>query len=141
MATAVSEVQITLSISPSLTFAFSSQQKYNFVEYLVMNVYQNKWMDDNLVTHKVQFVSIGVLLPRNYRQNMNTGLIPLNSIRFAVAQSMPNRNDPSAWFNPCYSGAQTGMFDAGTTVGMNVGTNASTWEELYLDSAAQASSI
>jgi hypothetical protein len=39
VATAVSEVQITISVSPFLTFAFSSAQKYNFVEYLVMNIH------------------------------------------------------------------------------------------------------
>jgi cysteine-rich repeat protein len=126
IATAASQVQITVSISPTLTFAFSSQQDASFLQYLIMVVYQNKWIDSNLVSHTMQFVSMSLVLPIGFLQNMATGLVPLNSIRFAIAQTMPDKSDPSLWFNPCYSADSTGMYDDG-----------STWEAQYLDSSAQ----
>jgi hypothetical protein len=123
-----SDVIITISVSPTLTFAFSSQQKYTFVQFLSMSVYQNRWMDSNFLIFNMQFVSIGVMLPVGLTQNMQTGLVPVNSIRFAIATTMPNRNDESAWINPCFSSSNTGMLDDDFGY---------PWDEMYKDAAAQ----
>ena len=56
---------------------------------------------------------MGFVLPANTRQNMETGLVPLTSVRFAIARSMPDRTNASLWTNPCYSGYGRGMYDAG----------------------------
>lgn len=123
-----SQVQLTINVSPSLTFAFTSQQKATFVQSISMAVYQNKWMDSLLTPHKMQSVRLGILFPNLYNlQNTKTGLIPLNSIRFAVAQTMPSKEDSGAWTNPCFSGQLSGMYDAGQP-----------WETMYKNSAAQS---
>jgi hypothetical protein len=126
LSTTASQVQITVSVSPMLTFAFSSQQKYTFVQYLTMAVYQNKWIDVNLVSHAMQFVSMAVVMPTGLLQNMQTGLVPLNSIRFAVAKFMPDKTQSELWTNPCYSGTASGMYDDGQL-----------WENMYKNAAAQ----
>ena len=55
---------------------------------------------------------MGFVLPQGTKQNMQTGLIPLTSVRVAVARSMPDRNNASLWTNPCYSGFGAGMLDS-----------------------------
>jgi cysteine-rich repeat protein len=145
ISTSASQVIITVSVSPTLTFAFSSQQTYTFVQYLTMSVYQNKWIDANLVSHKMQFVNMGVVLPTGLTQNMQTGLVPLSSIRFAVAITMPDKTDTASWTNPCYSGDATGMYDDGNGNGMyddELGDDiATTWESMYTSAAAQTCSF
>jgi hypothetical protein len=74
----------------------------------------------------MQFVTMGIVLPDGLLQNMQTGLVPLSSIRFAIATTMPSRNDPSLWSNPCYSGDSTGMYDVGQP-----------WEIMYKASTTQ----
>jgi cysteine-rich repeat protein len=122
----VSQVQLTVNISPYLTFAFSSQQKYSFLKYLTMAVYQNKWIDSFLVTRNMQFVTAAIVLPPELTQNMDTGLIPLTSVRYAIARQMPSKTDTSLWTNPCYSGTGDGMYDQGKK-----------WEDMYKSAAAQ----
>lgn len=57
-------------------------------------------------------LQMGFVLPANTRQNMETGLVPLTSVRFAIARSMPDRTNASLWTNPCYSGYGRGMYDS-----------------------------
>ena len=133
ISTTASQVTLTVSVSPTLTFAFSSQQQYTFVQYLTMAVYQNKYMDANFVTYNMQFVSMALVLPAGLLQNMQTGLVPLNSIRWAVAKTMPDRTDTVLWNNPCYSGDGSGMYDDGNDNG-----SGTTWEDMYKNSAAQS---
>lgn len=71
---------------------------------------QNKWLD-GLAERRMQFIQMGFVLPFNTRQNMETGLVPLTSVRFAIARSMPDRNNASQWTNPCYSGYGKGLLD------------------------------
>lgn len=86
---------------------------------------QNKWVD-SLVDRYMQFVMVGIVLPVGMQQNMNTGLIPLSGVRFAIATSLPAQDDAIAWVNPCYSSdGASGMMD--TAVG---------WKNLY-ESAAR----
>lgn len=56
-------------------------------------------------------LQMGFVIPENSRQNMDTGLVPLTSVRFAIAQSLPDRNNASLWTNPCYSSNDSGMYD------------------------------
>lgn len=56
---------------------------------------------------------MGFVLPANTRQNMETGLVPVTSVRFAIARSVPDRTNATLWTNPCYSGYGRGMYDAG----------------------------
>lgn len=72
---------------------------------------QNSWRS-GLVSMNLQHAKVGFVIPRGYSQNMRTGLIPLSSIRYAIATSLPDIQNTSLWSNPCYSSDGTsGMFD------------------------------
>ena len=111
MSISASQTQITLAISNSITFSFSTSQDYSLVKYITLLVMQNKWLD-GLIERKMQFIQMGFVIPVGIRQNMVTGLVPLTSVRFAIAKSMPDRTNASLWTNPCYSGYGRGLFDA-----------------------------
>jgi hypothetical protein len=81
-----SQTAITLAVSNSITFSFATSQDYTFVRYVTLSLMQNKWVD-SLVERKMQFVQMSLVVPQNMRQNMNTGLVPLKSIRFAICFS------------------------------------------------------
>jgi hypothetical protein len=110
MSVVASQTSVTLSVSNSITFSFASSQDNSVVKYLTLSVMQNKWVD-GLIERKMQFVQMGFVLPANSMQNMETGLVPLTSIRFAIAQGLPDRNNASMWTNPCFSSDSTGMYD------------------------------
>ena len=111
-----SQVQVQLSVSNSLTFSFSSAQDYTVLKYITMSLIQTKWIHD-FVEKKMQFVKVGFVLPTGLRQNMNTGLVPLTSIRFAVAKTTPNQLNASEWTNPCYSGDSSALYDTTNSYG------------------------
>jgi hypothetical protein len=50
----------------------------------------------------MQFVRMSMVLPDDVRQNMKTGLIPLNSVRFAVANTLPAQTDIMSWYVPLF---------------------------------------
>lgn len=102
MSTTVSQTKVTVVVTDSLTFSFSSKQDYTFLRYMTMSLYQNKWKPA-LTTHYMQFARVAIVLPTGMRQNMQTGLIPTTSIRFAISRSLPDQADQSKWVNPCYS--------------------------------------
>ncbi len=111
MSVSATQTQITLAISNSITFSFSSAQDYSLIKYITLSLMQNKWMN-GLVERHMQFVQMGFVIPAGIRQNMVTGLVPLTSVRFAIAKSMPDRNNASLWTNPCYSGYGKGLYDS-----------------------------
>lgn len=91
ISTIASQTQVTVMVTNSLTFSFASEQDYTFLKYITMGLHQNKWVDSLLVERRMQFVKVGVVLPTGMQQNMKTGLIPLASIRFAIAKTMPDQ--------------------------------------------------
>jgi hypothetical protein len=111
MSVVASQTSVTLAVSNAITFSFASSQDYSFIRYLTLSTMQNKWVD-GLIERKMQFVQMGFVLPANSMQNMESGLVPLTSIRFAIAQSLPDRNNASLWTNPCFSSDNSGMYDA-----------------------------
>jgi len=111
MSVSATQTQITLAISNSITFSFSSAQDYSLVKYITLFVMQNLWMD-GLIQRSMQFIQMGFVIPVGIRQNMITGLVPLTSVRFAIAKSMPDRTNSSLWTNPCYSGYGRGLYDS-----------------------------
>lgn len=127
LSTIASQTLVTVVVTDSLTFSFASEQDYTFIKYITMGLHQNKWVDSLLVERRMQYVRMGVVLPTGMTQNMQTGLIPLGSIRFAIASSLPDQMDASLWTNPCYSGDNTGMWDANQL-----------WRNLYSSAAAQS---
>jgi hypothetical protein len=62
----------------------------------------------------MQHARVGVLLPVGAQQNMRTGIVPLTSVRYAIASKAPAQGS-SAWINPCYSAEGTGMWDSEDT--------------------------
>jgi hypothetical protein len=126
ISTVASQTQITVVITNGLTFSFASQQDYTFIKYITMAVFQNKWVDSLLVERQMQFVRVSIVLPTGLLQNMNTGLIPLGSIRFSIGTSLPDQQDLSKWTNPCYSQDGLGMWDPSQP-----------WREMYASSADQ----
>ncbi len=111
LSVSAAQTQITLAICNSITFSFSSAQDYSLVKYITLFVMQNRWMDC-LIERSMQFIQMGFVIPVGIRQNMVTGLVPLTSVRFAIARTMPDRTNSSLWTNPCYSGYGRGLFDS-----------------------------
>lgn len=75
----------------------------------------------------MQFAKLNIVLPAGVTQNMQTGLIPLSSVRFAIAQTLPDQGDESQWTNPCLSSDGSGLYDL-----------QSPWRSLYAQAAAQS---
>ena len=115
-----SQVQVQLAVSNTLTFSFASAQDYSFLKYITVSLIQTKWIDENMVQKHLQLVRVGLVLPSGMLQNMNTGLVPLSSIRFAVAQSLPDRVNGSAWTNPCFSADSSGLYDTTNAYGYHL---------------------
>lgn len=110
MSTTTSQTQVTVIVTDGLTFSFAAEQDYTFVNYITMSLYQNKFVGSGIVRN-MQFVKVGVVLPNGIQQNMDSGLIPLSSIRFAVSTSLPDQGNDELWVNPCYSSKGTAMWD------------------------------
>jgi hypothetical protein len=107
-----SQVKIQFSTSNSLTFSFSSTQDTTILRYITIQIIQNKWMD-GIIERRMQMVKVDFVIPTGLRQNMDTGLVPLTSIRFAISQTMPSQLDQSQWINPCFSASgEGGMYDS-----------------------------
>lgn len=127
ISTTSTQVKVEMFVTDSLSFSFATQQDYTIIKYITLSVFQNKWVDSLLVTRKMQYAKVGVVLPVGMRQNMNTGLIPLGSVRFAIATSLPDVADEASWNNPCFSKTgTTGMWDPSQP-----------WRDLYSAAAAQ----
>ena len=129
ISTTVSQYLVNVVVANSLTISFATQQDYTFLQYVTVSLYQNSWMD-GVVARKLQFLRIGIVLPSGMSQNMDTGLVPLGSIRFAIATELPNQADQSLWTNPCYSENGIGMWDASQP-----------WRAMYESAAAQPCAI
>jgi hypothetical protein len=125
LATTASQTQITVIVTDGLTFSFAAEQDYTFVNYITLALYQNKWVG-TLIERNMQFVKVGVVLPTGIQQNMDSGLIPLSSIRFSIATKVPDQGNDSLWINPCYSSQNTGIWDISQP-----------WRQIYADAAAQ----
>jgi hypothetical protein len=106
-----SQTKIVVTSTNALTFSFTSEQEYTFVQYVSMSVIQNKWVENMLLVRRPQTVKVSIVLPDSVRQNMKTGLVPLTSIRFAIGQTIPPMQDTVSWINPCISSTLTGMWD------------------------------
>ena len=102
LSTTASQTQLEIVVTNTLTFSFATQQDYTFVKYITLSLYQNKWVD-GIMERLMQFAKVGIVLPTGLTQNMATGLVPLGSIRFAIATSLPPMSDQAQWVNPCYS--------------------------------------
>lgn len=111
-----SQIQVQLQVSNSLTFSFASSQDYTVLKYITLSLIQTKWVDD-LVERKLQLAKVGFVLPTGLQQNMNTGLVPLNSIRFAISKTAPSQLDAPAWTNPCFSGDSSALYDVDNALG------------------------
>ena len=104
LATIATQTTIHASMTDSVAFATTSEQDYTFLEYITLALFQTKFVPaDMLHVHHLQFVKVGFVFPETLRQNMQTGLVPLTSIRFAISKSLPDVSDLQAWTNPCYS--------------------------------------
>jgi hypothetical protein len=125
LSTTASQTQVTVVVTDGLTFSFAAEQGYTFVNYITMSLYQNKYVG-SLIVRYLQFVKVGVVLPAGIQQNMASGLIPLSSIRFAVATKVPDQGNDQLWVNPCYSSGDNAMWDI-----------TETWRSIYANGAAQ----
>lgn len=110
LATVASQVSIHVTATDAVMFATSSEQDYTFLEHITMSLYQTKYVDEFLNTHNMQFVKMAFVFPDTFEQNMDSGLIPLTDIRFAISEVVPDVLS-NAWVNPCYSDDNTGLYD------------------------------
>ena len=53
----VLQTAITLAISNSISFSYSSSQDYSLVKYVTLTVMQNRWLDD-MIQREMQFVQV-----------------------------------------------------------------------------------
>ena len=130
ISTSVSQTRIVLTITNNLMFSISTQQDFTFVKYVTVALQQNNYVDGPY-SRKMQTARVGIVLPKTMRQNMQTGLVPMNSIRYAISKSIPAITDTSKWNNPCYSTSGTSaMFD-----------EIFGWKAYYLNSGAQTCAL
>eukprot|EP00960_Hanusia_phi_P055919 763100-Hanusia_phi.AAC.10 len=109
--TTASQVEVTVTNSDGMTFVTTSAQDYTFIDYISLGVLQNKFIEGGVYSRNAQFVKVGFVLPRDLRQDMNLGLVPLTGMRFAIGTELPETGS-SAWINPCYgTDAAPGLFD------------------------------
>lgn len=111
LATVATQSRITVVATDTLTFATTSEQDYSFLQYITVGLFENKVITDAVVVHNVQFVKVSFVIPSTLSQNLRTGLVPLTSVRFALAASLPEQSDTAQWKNPCYSSNGAGLFD------------------------------
>ena len=131
LATVASQVEIHATATDAVLFATSSEQDYTFLDYITMALFQTKYIANLVNTHYMQFVRLGFVFPNVLTQNMNTGLVPLTSIRFAIGKSAPDVMASHLWTNPCYSESNTGLYDNATSI----------LREQYVNSAQQECSL
>eukprot|EP00961_Rhodomonas_salina_P105029 1414463-Rhodomonas_salina.1 len=115
IATVASQTKINVVSTDAVTFATLSSLDYSFIEYVTFSLYQTIFIEDLLVEHKMQYIKVGFVVPASMLQNMDTGLVPMTSVRFAVARDTPANLDDAAWVNPCYSTNGTGLYDNTTS--------------------------
>jgi cysteine-rich repeat protein len=119
ISTSASQKKLTVSVSPTLTFSFSSGAEYAFVEFLTVSIRETSyiaWTGAVATLHKMQYAMVGLVLPLELLQNMQTGIVPMGSIRFAFGVEMPDRSNTALWTNPCFSSDDTGMYDSTATI-------------------------
>lgn len=115
MATVASQSRINVVATDAVTFATTSKIDYTFVEYITLSLFQTAFVRDLLFEHKMQFIKVGFVILDNLRQNMDTGIVPLTSIRFALSPTTPAPLNDPVWVNPCYSANGSGLYDNATS--------------------------
>lgn len=108
IATVATQSKIHIVETDSLTFATSSSQDFSFIEYITITLFETKYIFDSFLEHRLQYVRVGIILPKDITQNMETGLVPLTGIRFAVDQNLPDFENMNTVQNPCFSIGRTG---------------------------------
>lgn len=109
ISTTASQTNIFVSETDSVSFATTSAQDYSFVSYVTMGVYSTRFVKDLFSLHEMQYVRVSFVVPSGSSQNMQTGVIPLNSIRFKIAKT--GDAESSAWVNPCFAKDGSGLYD------------------------------
>jgi hypothetical protein len=120
--TTASQIEFQISITPSLTFSFANEQSYSFVDRLNLQVVDTMYIDTvDLVTRHLQHVTMQVQIPNTYQVDPD-GLFPTGSLRFAIADQIPDPDSP-LWQNPCMTDdTMAGFMD--TSAGQS-------WNTLY----------
>eukprot|EP00961_Rhodomonas_salina_P010718 143875-Rhodomonas_salina.1 len=111
----VSQVNIHISSTDTSVFSTASTQQYSILRYITISVMDTKSTVGGLFEYHPQSVKVSFLLSDVFEQNMVTGLVPLTSVRYSIAQSLPAADDPVAWKNPCFSSTDTGLWDPGVS--------------------------
>lgn len=111
LATVASQTRIKATFTDSVAFATASKQSYTFLEYITVALYDTKLITDMVNVNHPQSVRMSFVVPAGLEQNMRTGLVPLTSIRYAIATTLPEPDDAIAWENPCRSSDGTGLWD------------------------------
>lgn len=107
----VSQTNVYVSETDSVSFATTSAQDYSFVSYVTLSLHENKYLLNSFEAYYLQFVKISFALPSDIKQNVQTGLIPLNSLRYIITDNNPSEIPTTAWQNPCHSSDGSGYFD------------------------------
>lgn len=119
VATVVYQTRISVQVTEGIVLVTSSEAGVGSLEYLTLGLFETKYAGSDSESEgdlmHLQYVQAGLVLADGVSQNMQTGLIPLNSIRYAVAASVPDTGNQSVWNNPCFSSDGSGGFDNVTT--------------------------
>lgn len=135
MATVASQTRVKASFTDTVAFATASKQEYTFLEYITVSLFDTKLITDIVNVQHPQSVRVGMVVPGGLQQNMRTGLVPLTSVRYAIATSLPDASDATAWKNPCRSADSSGLWDS------VVGGNPNPLYDLYSAAASQTCSM
>lgn len=98
----VSQTNVWVAETDALTFATTTAQDYSFVSYVSLSIHSTKYLSSQFNLYNMQFARVFFVLPHNVRQNIRSGLIPLNSIRFSLAKITATEEE-KVWINPCMS--------------------------------------
>lgn len=113
LATIASQVSFQLFQTNALVFGVTTSQGNSVIEYMTVALFDTKYVRDSLFQYQLQYVRIGLILPDSVVQNMESGLIPLTSIRFSISQEIPDFSNALSFVQPCWSGNRdgSGLYD------------------------------
>lgn len=102
--TAVSQAQIQLFTSNTLTFVSSGQHAYSFLESLDMTAYEIEYRPTVQVLHSLQYLQVVFTVP-DYIYDVT---VAIDSLQFTIETNIGNIAN---WTNPCYSNSNESLRD------------------------------
>lgn len=112
LSTSLSQINIHIESTDTFVFSSVSQHDYTFVRHIALSLFDTKYFTPDFAEHHMQAARIGFVVQSGLAANPRTGLVPPGSIRYSIAQTLPEYNAPGAWASPCDAGWDPTLYDA-----------------------------